>query len=144
MAFDYYSAETAECYDVLFDDDGNLRKKFWDSCHGQYGNLTTDFHFLERIEIDAKYKGNGHVGVATRIYLENFANKDDVVYFKAFPLQYEAKICDDKHYKRSFNGTFKTCQIKLCNYYETLGFRRIKQSPHFFFVVDAFLGSSTK
>ena len=134
--FDDYSAETAECYCVVFDKRGKLRKHFRCSEYGQEDYLTNDFHFLNRIEIDESFKGEGLVGIATQIYLENFANGSDVAYMKAFPLQFEANA---KPYKRQFFGAYKECLAKLCKYYEKLGFRRIGKTEHFFFVVDHFL-----
>ena len=140
MAFDDYSAETLECYNVVFDEDGNMRKPFWHEYYGQEEYLANDFHFLERIEIGEEHKGHGIVAVATQIYFENFANGNDVAYFKAFPLQHELS-CDSKSnpYKRAFKGSLKNNQTKLCKYYERLGFRRIDKTEHFFFVVDDFL-----
>ena len=137
-AFDMYTQEAHECYCAVFDDDGNIREPFWDDRHGLDDFLCNDFHFLERIEIDERYKGHGIAGVATRIYLENFANYNDVAYFKAFPLQHEMHF-EKKPYKRAFKGSYETCCKKLCKHYEQLGFRRIGKSQHFFFTVDDFL-----
>ena len=138
MAFDDFSMEVSECYDVLFTKKGNLRKSFWHRNYGLEEYFARDFHFLERIEVNENFKGNGIAGIATRIYLENFANSDDVAYLKAFPLQHESGF-DDKPYNREFKGDLKLSQAKLCQYYEHLGFRRIGKTEHFFFVVDHFL-----
>lgn len=140
-AFDDLSMESSECYGVLFDKNGDLKKRFWDERYGLEGWFSRDFHFLSRIEIDERYKGCGIAGQATRIYLENFANGDDVAYLKAFPLQHE-EVCEKKPYTRMFSGSLKECQSKLCCYYEKLGFRRIGKTEHFFFVVDDFLSRS--
>ena len=137
-AFDEFSMEVSECYDVLFTKKGDLRKAFWHRNYGLEQYFARDFHFLERIEVNENFKGNGIAGIATRIYLENFANSDDVAYLKAFPLQHESRR-DDKPYNREFQGDFKSSQAKLCQYYEHLGFRRIGKTEHFFFVVDHFL-----
>ena len=138
MAFDDFSMDVSECYDVLFTKKGNLRKSFWHRNYGLEEYFARDFHFLERIEVNENFKGNGIAGIATRIYLENFANSDDVTYLKAFPLQHESRF-DDKPYNREFKGDLKLSQAKLCQYYEHLGFRRIGKTEHFFFVVDHFL-----
>ena len=138
MAFDDFSMEASACYDVLFTKKGKLRKAFWHQYYGLEEYFARDFHFLERIEVNEKFKGNGIAGIATRIYLENFASYDDVAYLKAFPLQHESRF-DDKPYNREFKGDFKASQAKLCKYYERLGFRRIGETEHFFFVVDHYL-----
>ncbi len=138
MAFADFSMESAECYQVLFTTKGDLRKAFWDPSYGLEEYFARDFHLLERIEINENVKGNGIAGIATQIYLENFANCEDVAYLKAFPLQHESQF-NDKPYNRKFNGDFKMNQAKLCKYYERLGFRRIGKTEHFFFVVDHFL-----
>lgn len=138
MAFDELSMETSECYNVLFTKKGNLRKAFWHQHYGLEEYFTRDFHFLERIEVDENFKGNGIAGIATQIYLENFANSDDVAYLKAFPLQHESRFTD-KPYNREFTGGFKANKAKLCQYYEQLGFRRIGKTEHFFFIVDYYL-----
>ena len=138
MAFDDLSMETSECYVVLFTKSGDLRKAFWDPSYGLEEYFARDFHFLERIEVNENFKGNGIAGIATQIYLENFANSDDVAYLKAFPLQHESRL-NDKPYCREFKGDFKANQAKLCQHYERLGFRRIGKTEHFFFVVDHFL-----
>lgn len=136
MAFDDYSSAAWNCYAAVFTNKGDIRKAFWDSQYDQEDFLLSDFHHLERIEIEEKFKGHGLAGIATQIYLENFASGKDVAYLKAFPLQCEAR---DEPYGRAFGGSEKECQQKLCGYYERLGFRRIGRSPHFFFVVDQFL-----
>lgn len=136
LAFDSFLQETYDCYNVVFTQKGSLRKPFWDEYYGQMEDLFNDFHLLSRVEIDERFKGNGVAGIATQIYLENFANGSDVAYFKAFPLQYEG---NGKLYKRTFASDFKLCEKKLCAYYQSLGFRRIGKTPHFFFVVDDFL-----
>ena len=138
LAFDDFSMETSECYGVLFTKKGGLRKAYWDPPYGLEEFFARDFHFLERIEINENFKGNGIAGIATQIYLENFANFEDVAYLKAFPLQHESRL-HDKPYNREFKGDFKASQAKLCQYYEHLGFRRIGKTEHFFFVVDHFL-----
>ena len=138
MAFDDFSMEASACYVVLFTKKGNLRKAFWHQYYGLEEYFARDFHFLERIEVNENFKGNGIAGIATRIYLENFANSDDVAYLKAFPLQHESQF-EDKPYNREFQGDFKSSQAKLCQYYEHLGLRRIGKTEHFFFVVDHFL-----
>ena len=138
MAFDDFSMEASECYDVLFTKKGDLRKAFWDQYYGLEEFFARDFHFLERIEVNENFKGNDIAGIATRIYLENFANADDVAYLKAFPLQHESQF-NDKPYNREFKGDLKSSQSKLCRYYEHLGYRRIGKTEHFFFVVDQFL-----
>ena len=138
MAFDDLSMEASACYDVIFTKKGDLRKAFWDPYYGLEEYFARDFHFLERIEISENFKGNGIAGIATQIYLENFANYDDVAYLKAFPLQHECQF-HDKPYNREFKGDFKVNQARLCRYYERLGFRRIGKTEHFFFVVDHFL-----
>lgn len=134
--FDDYSAETSECYRVVFDKKGCLRRPFRCSEYGQESYLTNDFHFLDRIEIDESVKGQGVAGVVTQIYLENFANGSDVAYLKAFPLQFEETT---KPYRRQFDGTHEECRERLCKYYEKSGFRRIGKTEYFFFVVDHFL-----
>ena len=73
MAFDDFSMETSECYCVLFTKKGNLRKTFWHPYYGLEEYFARDFHFLERIEINENFKGNDIAGIATQIYLENFA-----------------------------------------------------------------------
>lgn len=138
MAFDDFSMESSECYKVLFTKEGDLREAFWDPSYELEEYFARDFHFLERIEINEDFKGNGIAGIATQIYLENFANCNDVAYLKAFPLQHEIRF-KDKPYNRKFKGGFKVNQAKLCQYYERLGFRRIEKTEHFFFVVDHFL-----
>ncbi len=138
MAFDDFSMEASACYVVLFTKKGNLRKAFWHAEYGLEEYFARDFHFLERIEVNENFKGNGIAGIATRIYLENFANSNDVAYLKAFPLQHESQF-EDKPYNREFQGDFKSSQAKLCQYYEHLGLRRIGKTEHFFFVVDHFL-----
>ena len=143
LAFDDFLMETSECYDVLFTKTGDLRKAFWDPSYGLEEYFARDFHFLEQIEINENFKGNGIAGIATQIYLENFANYDDVAYFKAFPLQHESRF-DDKPYCREFEGDFRANQAKLCQYYAHLGFRRIGKTEHFFFVVDHFLSQRTE
>lgn len=136
MVFDDFSQGASDCYMAIFDNEGYIRKRFQDEYYGQMEDLFNDFHLLNRVEIDEAFKGKGLVGIATQIYLENFANGSDVAYFKAFPLQYEG---NDKPYKRRFTGDLKSCEKKLCTYYQSLGFRRIGKTPHFFFVVDDFL-----
>jgi hypothetical protein len=138
LAFDDFSMEASECYDVLFTKKGNLRKSFWHEEYALEEYFARDFHLLERIEVNENFKSNGISGIATRIYLENFANSDDVAYLKAYPLQHESRF-GDKPYNREFRGDFKASQAKLCRYYEHLGFRRIGKTEHFFFVVDHFL-----
>ena len=137
-AFDDFRMETAECYDVVFDKNGNIRKKFQDPYYGVDDYLLEDFHILFSIELDERYKGQGLVGHVTRIYLENFANSNDLVYLKAFPLQFDAAR-KGHPLARKFSGAFATCQSRLCKYYESLGFRRIGKTNHFFFVADHFL-----
>ena len=137
-AFDDYSIETAKCYETVFDLKGRIRPKFRDEENEIFDYLNNDFHILSRIEIGEHFKGQGLAGVATRIYLENFANADDVAYLKAFPLQFEAQFAD-KPYGRSFEGGEKRSFDKLCKYYQTLGFRRVGKSNHFLFKVDDFL-----
>lgn len=61
-----------------------------------------------------------------------------VVYFKGFPLQFDDSGRSEP-LARKFKGSFKTCQAKLCRYYENQGFRRIGKTEHFSFVVDDFL-----
>ena len=138
MAFDDFLEEASECYKVLFTKKGNLRKAFWHPYYGLEEYFDRDFHFLERIEINESFKGQDIAGIATQIYLENFANSEDVAYLKAFPLQHESRF-NDKPYCRELNGDLKANQTKLCQYYERLGFRRIGKTEHFFFVVDQFL-----
>ena len=138
MAFDDLSMEASECYDVLFTKKGNLRKSFWHEEYGWEEYFARDFHLLERIEVNENFKGNGIAGITTRIYLENFADSDDVAYLKAYPLQHERRF-GDKPYNREFKCDLKSSQAKLCQYYEHLGFRRIGKTEHFFFVVDHFL-----
>lgn len=137
-AFDVHTMETAACYDVVFDEKGNIRKRFQDDGNGLFEFLTSDFHYLEEIQIYEKYSGRGLVGKAIAIYLENFASPSDAVYFKGFPLQHDDS---GKHAQvtRKFKGSLKTCQSKLCRYYESQGFRRIGKTEHFFFVADDFL-----
>ena len=142
MAFDDFSDETLQCYEVLFTKDGDLRKAFWHEYYGLEQYFARDFHFLHRIEIKEEFKGNGLAGLATQIYLENFASFEDVAYLKAFPLQHEGQF-DDQPYSRKFNGSFRVNQAKLCKYYERQGFRRIGKTEHFFFVVDDFLTKRT-
>ena len=137
-AFDDFSSETALCYEAVFDLKGRFRTGFGDDENEMFDYLNNDFHILSRIEIDERFKGQGLAGVATRIYLENFANADDVVYLKAFPLQFEAQFAD-KPYSRSFKESEKRCFEKLCKYYQKLGFRRVGKSNHFLFKVDDFL-----
>lgn len=137
-AFDQHSIETSECYDEVFDEKGNVRAKFQDERYGLGNWLINDFHFLESISIDERYRGRGLVGKATAIYLENFANSSDVVYFKGIPLQFDASGKSEP-LSQKFKGSLKTCQSKLCRYYESQGFRRIGKTEHFFFVVDDFL-----
>lgn len=141
MVFDDVSAEASACYEVVFNKKGEIRRPFQDERYNLREDLFNDFHFLERIEISEQFKGHGIAGVATRIYLENFANGDDVAYLKAFPLQFESR-CEDKPYERLFEGDGRACFAKLCKYYEKIGFRRIGRTNHFFFVVDDFLEKS--
>lgn len=143
MAFDDLSMETSQCYDVVFTKKGDLRRAFWHEYYGLEEYFARDFHFLDRIEINEEFKGYGIAGKATQIYLENFANGEDAVYFKAFPLQYEGQF-HDKPYGRKFDGGFKTAQSKLCSYYESQGFRRIGKTEHFFFVVDDFMSKRVR
>ncbi len=143
-AFDEYMTETLECYDVVFDENGNIRKEFQDPYYGVEDDLFEDFHILFRVELDERYKGHGLVAHVTRIYLENFANANDLVYVKAFPLQFEARR-EPRPLARSFAGSFAACRSRLCKYYERIGFRRIGKTNHFFFVADHFLsGRSAK
>lgn len=136
-AFDCFSQEAYDCYVKVFDDNEDVRKAFQDERCGLYDVLTDDFHLLSVIEIDEAFKGNGLAGIAIQIYLENFANGSDVAYFKAFPLQHG--VANGESYKRTFRGGLKTCEAKLCEYYQRLGFRRIGKTSDFFFVVDDFL-----
>jgi hypothetical protein len=136
-AFDCFSQEAYDCYVKVFDDNEEVRKAFQDERCGLYDVLTDDFHLLSMIEIDEAFKGNGLAGIAIQIYLENFANGSDVAYFKAFPLQHG--VANGESYKRTFRGGLKTCEAKLCEYYQRLGFRRIGKTSDFFFVVDDFL-----
>lgn len=137
-AFDVHSMETAHCYDVVFDEKGGIRKAFQDECYDLMEWLVNDFHFLESITVDERFRGRRLAARAMAAYLENFANSSDVVYLKAFPLQYDTsgKI---EPITREFKGDFKTCQEKLCKYYARVGFRRIGKTEHFFFVADDFL-----
>jgi hypothetical protein len=136
-AFDCFSQEAYDCYVKVFDDKEEVRKAFQDERCGLYDVLTDDFHLLSMIEIDEAFKGNSLAGIAIQIYLENFANGSDVAYFKAFPLQHG--VANGESYKRTFRGGLKTCEVKLCEYYQRLGFRRIGKTSDFFFVVDDFL-----
>ena len=136
-AFDCFSQEAYDCYVKVFDDNEEVRKAFQDERCGLYDILTDDFHLLSMIEIDEAFKGNSLAGIAIQIYLENFANGSDVAYFKAFPLQHG--VANGESYKRTFRGGLKTCEAKLCEYYQRLGFRRIGKTSDFFFVVDDFL-----
>ena len=136
-AFDCFSQETYNCYVTIFDDNEDVRKAFQDERCGQYDALINDFHLLSVLEIDEAFKGNYLTGTVLQIYLENFANGSDVAYLKAFPLQHSA--ANSAPYKRMFKGGLKACEAKLCEYYQSLGFRRIRKRSDFFFVVDDFL-----
>jgi hypothetical protein len=136
-AFDCFLQETYDCYSVVFDEEDNIKKAFGDEYYDQMENLFNDFHLLSYLEIDERFKGNELTAIAVQIYLEYFANAEDVMYFKGFPLQFSDS--KDLFYKRNFKGEFKECEKKLCSYYQKLGFRRIGKSPNFFFVVDNFL-----
>ena len=138
-AFDNDTMDIAQYYDVIFKKNGDLRERFSDERYDIGGGmLPGDFHILETISIDERFKGHDIAREATAVYLESFARGDDAVFFKAFPLQYDAKTeAGDLH--RSFVGSFNACQSRLCKYYERIGFSRVGTTPYFFFAAGTFL-----
>ena len=134
-AFDQYASFAVECYPVVFDKKGEFKKAVLNSSEDFMGDEFSNFHILERIDLDPKYKGRGIAAEVTRIYLEEFANDTDVIYVKGYPLQFEAGVGTE----RKFKGTLKKCQEKLCRYYETMGMVRLGKSDHFVFTARHFL-----
>ena len=132
--FDEYSSFAEEAYQYVFDDAG----VYYDEIVGDEDGMvdySANFHILERIDLDPKFKGRSLAAEVTRVYLEEFANEIDVVYVKGYPLQFEA----GGGTTRKFDGTLKQCQTRLCKYYEKMGMKRIGKTEHFAFTAGHFL-----
>lgn len=137
-AFDSLSQEIADCYEAIFTRYGKIRKNFLTNGVDKSAFYTSGaFHVLEILHIENAYKGHGLAKEVTKIYLQNFARNNDLVFLQAFPLQHSknerAVTRTTRIYRRDFGqNTAKADQKRLADYYERIGFPRIGKTEFFF------------
>lgn len=116
---DAHSEQLMDCYEDLFEDD-DLREDLEIEGHG--GLL-----FVDKIKIDAPHRGFG-LGLLTLLKtIHQFGAGCAAVAIKPFPLQYCGRNAKNK------DKSFAASQMKLVDYWSSLGFARVPDTDFFFF-----------
>jgi GNAT superfamily N-acetyltransferase len=95
-----------------------------------------DFNLLiiDRLTIYPKFRGKNLGLVTLRTLIRRLSHGVGLIVLKPFPLQFESTYKDGKnsdHYKELgfdlFSDTEEKAEMKLVNYYEKMGFRKVRR-----------------
>jgi GNAT superfamily N-acetyltransferase len=86
-AMDSISDEAAECYESVFDPGSDGWNTDIEDLYSG-GPIGSDLLFIDRIELDPKYRGKGIGRVVVREAIETFGLQCGLVVCKPFPLEY--------------------------------------------------------
>lgn len=132
--FDSDGCDAASYYDDIFTLEGAIRPELCSETVSE--DLWDNLQILHRIEIDKEYRGHGLTEKITKAYLETFGSDADVVFVKAFPLQYDNS--DTPNAKYGIEGSQEECFERLCRYYQRIGFKRVGTTNKFLFTANEF------
>ena len=112
-------SETAPYMELIERDDWS--DKVQEVCE-PLGNL--DLLILDRMEVKARYRGNGFGLMAANSCMRAFGSGCGLVALKPFPLQYEAKVNPET--KAHDPRAFQRDKMKLTRYWARLGFKLLE------------------
>jgi len=136
-AMDCFSASAEECFAALYREDGQEWSKAVNELYdGDVPGM--DALFIEEIQLEPKYRGQGIGADIVRELISTFASTGiALVACKPFPLQYlEWKADDAEHRKLRETPGFEEKRIadfaRVAQFWTELGFRKLKDCDVFY------------
>jgi hypothetical protein len=137
-AMDSISQSVFDCYEALFD----VETDEWSpSVEALYNGqiMESDVLFIERIELDAAFRGKGIGAQVVRESIATFASHCGIVTCKPSPLQYEnweAELCKAIRQEPGFEPKRIADFARVAKFWMDLGFRKLDGSDFYIYAPE--------